>query len=210
MGRGQARDDGSWNSSLLPEPVAPTTRPCGPIPPSAASLRSRTSGLGQVDADRHVEELSSGTHWQPSSPWGPTAPSGPGLGGQQVEETDGPGSRSHWRRAVEPRGARRRVMVSQVAMLAESADAGHPAPAGNGLQECREPLVVDADAHRQLGRLVGGGRGQPDDGHTGRGDTATAIAVLSGLAGVGDRPASVVSRIASRRGRAPPGGPGCR
>jgi hypothetical protein len=32
------------SSSLLPEPVAPTTRPCGPMPPAAASLRSRTSG----------------------------------------------------------------------------------------------------------------------------------------------------------------------
>jgi hypothetical protein len=33
------------SSSLLPEPVAPTTSPCGPIPPSAASFRSSTSGL---------------------------------------------------------------------------------------------------------------------------------------------------------------------
>ncbi len=33
------------NSSDLPEPVAPTTRPCGPIPPRADSFRSSTSGV---------------------------------------------------------------------------------------------------------------------------------------------------------------------
>jgi hypothetical protein len=32
------------SSSLLPEPVAPTTSPCGPMPSSAASLRSSASG----------------------------------------------------------------------------------------------------------------------------------------------------------------------
>jgi hypothetical protein len=32
------------SSSLLPEPVAPTSSPCGPMPPSAASLRSSSTG----------------------------------------------------------------------------------------------------------------------------------------------------------------------
>ena len=32
------------SSSLLPEPVAPTQRPCGPLPPSADSLRSSVTG----------------------------------------------------------------------------------------------------------------------------------------------------------------------
>ena len=32
------------SSSLLPEPVAPTTSPCGPMPSSAASLRSSRTG----------------------------------------------------------------------------------------------------------------------------------------------------------------------
>ena len=32
------------SSSDLPDPVAPTTSPCGPIPPSAASLRSSSTG----------------------------------------------------------------------------------------------------------------------------------------------------------------------
>ena len=32
------------SSSLLPEPVAPTSSPCGPIPPCADSLRSSSTG----------------------------------------------------------------------------------------------------------------------------------------------------------------------
>ena len=46
------------SSSLLPEPVAPTQRPCGPLPPSADSLRSSvTAHSGLVDPDRHVQPV---------------------------------------------------------------------------------------------------------------------------------------------------------
>ncbi|HJW59069.1 MAG TPA: hypothetical protein VJ931_05500, partial [Actinomycetota bacterium] len=58
---------------------------------------------GQADTDRHREELSPRTQRQPVA-IGTGRAMGTGLGGEQVEETNGPGSRSHRRRAVEPEG----------------------------------------------------------------------------------------------------------
>ena len=75
------------NSSLLPEPVAPTTRPCGPIPPSAASLRSRTSGSPAGPTPTGTLRSSSRGRNGSSSPWGPTAPSD--LAGRRAGRGDG-------------------------------------------------------------------------------------------------------------------------
>jgi hypothetical protein len=47
-------------------------------------------------------------------------------------------------------------------------DAVDPVAARGGLQEGGEALVVEANAHRDLGRLTGGGLGQPDDGDPAR------------------------------------------
>ncbi len=46
------------SSSDLPEPVAPMTSPCGPMPPCADSLMSRSTGwpVG-ADADRHAQPV---------------------------------------------------------------------------------------------------------------------------------------------------------
>ena len=42
----------------MPEPVAPMTSPCGPMPPWADSLMSRSTGLAVVaDADRHPQPV---------------------------------------------------------------------------------------------------------------------------------------------------------
>src|SRR4029453_4418096 len=97
---------------------------------------------GQADTDRHREELSPRTQRQPVA-IGTGRATATGPGGQQVEETNGPGPGSHWRRAVEPEG---RQAPGDGPAGGEAcrvgADAGHPATAGNGLQEGREPLVV--------------------------------------------------------------------
>ena len=46
------------SSSLLPEPVAPMSRPCGPMPSWADSLRSSSTGLPSGrDADRHPQPV---------------------------------------------------------------------------------------------------------------------------------------------------------
>ncbi len=46
------------SSSLLPEPVAPTSTPCGPMPPSAACLRSSSSTSPSARAaDRRAQRL---------------------------------------------------------------------------------------------------------------------------------------------------------
>ena len=109
------------SSSLLPEPVAPTTRPCGPIPPSAASLRSRTSGSpARLDPDRHLEELLPRTRRQPSPP-GPAARSGLAGTASRSRRRTGPARGAIGGGRSSRRGARRRAMVSQVARLAESA-----------------------------------------------------------------------------------------
>ena len=43
VGGGQTEHEGAQDSSLLPDPVAPMQSPCGPLPPSADSFRSRTT-----------------------------------------------------------------------------------------------------------------------------------------------------------------------
>ena len=64
------------SSSLLPEPVAPTISPCGPMPPSADCLRSSTTrSPSSAIADRHAQlraarprrQVSRGSHLRPAS-----------------------------------------------------------------------------------------------------------------------------------------------
>jgi len=96
-------------------------------------------------------------------------------------------------------------------------DAVDPVAARGGLQEGGEALVVEANAHRDLGRLTGGGLGQPDDGDPARRGASEQLrdprlpgvpdgAPLSGSAGEGSlsAPGPVLSRIATSCGLASP------
>jgi hypothetical protein len=63
------------SSSLLPDPVAPMHSPCGPLPPCAASLRSRTTGAPWSSQPigtrrRSVSTVRRRAHWaaMPSRP----------------------------------------------------------------------------------------------------------------------------------------------
>jgi hypothetical protein len=168
VGRGQAGDDRSQQLALA------RTRGTNDQAVWADAALGRLLEVkderlpGRAGADRHREELSPRTRWQPVAV-GTGRAERAGMRGEQVEKPNRSGSRSHRRRAVEPKG---RQAASDGLARGEAcrvgADAGHLATARNGLQERREALVVDADAHRQLGRLVGGGRGQPDDRDAGR------------------------------------------
>ncbi len=63
----------------------------------------------------------------------------------------------------------RRARVSQKGKACGvGPDAVDPVAARGGLQEGGEALVVEANTHRDLGRLAGGGLGQPDDGDPAR------------------------------------------
>ena len=152
------------NSSLLPDPVAPTTSPCGPIPRSAASLRSSTSaspaavtptGTRSSSERERARPPPSASIWR--STWSRRSSSRTGPARGAVE-----GGRSS------RRGARRRARSSHEARSAVSVRMPLTRrPPGVVLQEGREALVVEADAHRELGRLAGGGPGQPDGRDTG-------------------------------------------
>src|SRR5215218_5073073 len=104
------------SSSLLPEPVAPTTRPWGPMPSSAASLRSRTSGSPPGPAPtgtRRSRDRSSGGR--------PPGPAAPAEGPSRSRRRTGPGWAGPARGRSSRSGASRRAMVSQSASAARSA-----------------------------------------------------------------------------------------
>ena len=172
------------NSSLLPEPGGTDDQAVWADTALGRLLEVQDERLpGQADADRHLEELVPGTRRQPAT--GPARVTWPGRragrGGERARLAKPSAAGG---RAGGAPGAGRWSRSGEACRV--GADAGDPATARDGLQERREPLVVEADAHRQLGRLVGGGRGQPDDRHAGRRDTGRGDSAAA-TPGVGDR-----------------------
>ena len=55
------------SSSDLPEPVAPITSPCGPMPSCAASLMSSVDRPPVADADGHPQPVARGRGRQAAS-----------------------------------------------------------------------------------------------------------------------------------------------
>ncbi len=124
------------SSSLLPEPVAPINSPCGPMPPSAASLRSSITGRLEEGITGGPDEVSPGrlTGW----PMGTRRRSNAGRGRQPSVWSIARGLRmpsTSSRREVRvarptagrsigsssQSGARRRATASDTARLARSA-----------------------------------------------------------------------------------------
>ena len=107
-------------NSDLPEPVAPMTRPCGPMPCWADSLMSRsTSAAAVAEPDRHPQPVARG----------PRPPGGAGVEGvhvaeaEQVHEVGRPGDLAagrarRRRRSTVCSGVSRRANASAVATVA--------------------------------------------------------------------------------------------
>ena len=110
---------------------------------------------GRRDPHRHPEQLRPGQAGLADPAFGQV---------KEVEQPDGSRSWGGCGWALQPERGQvpgERLTGGEVGRVGP--DPGDPAPSRTGFQERREALVVEADPHRDLGRLAGGGLGQPDD-----------------------------------------------
>src|SRR4030095_2222872 len=152
------------SSSLLPDPVAPTTRPWGPIPASAASLRSRTTGFPSGVTPIGTRRSSARSRGRGTGP----AEAGPGPrrsrgASRRTRPAAGGGAAVEPERRHPPGQGLAEARVGRV-----GSDAGDKAPARSGLLEHGRASTVHADARGELGRLAGDRSGKPDDRCPGR------------------------------------------
>ena len=183
VGGGQAGDDRAQQLALA-RPGGPHDQPVRADPTLGRLLEVEHQRLpARRDADRHPEQLRTGTR-----PHSPTRfDRAVGLI-EEVEQAYRACSRRCRGWVFEPEGgqaAGQELAAGEVRRVGP--DAVDPASTGSGLQEGREALVVEADAHRELGRLAGGGLGQPDHRDAGRRGTLQQLGARARLGRVHDR-----------------------